>query len=227
MWDAIALGGAAELPLATAIPVFTAFEVLRGIIDQAVCQAKIDHQMDVLRQAYKLLPQKLITHDEQFALYSQLYTDKFPEFAAAADQVTKVRKAIETRWTQVMSFNAERNAAAHAVLTSARVESLRRAYERGDITAQILDSAVIIRLAEDIGRVNSYIAASEDPLSNACRNTAAFDALEKVGDTLRYATESYQAIRAQASLSPLQPLLQSSLDDIRDTQEELRRIQKR
>ena len=213
MYDTLALIAASYLgPEGYACYVFA--KLIQFGFSEEECNKKIQHQKERLDDAFRLLPEKLITPEEQYALYSSSYSSAFGLFAGQSARLNDAQKALQKRWASLMSYNALRNSAAHKVLTASVVNSLAQQYGSNDHITNILNSEAISTLATNVASVNSYISNNQISLLTACANTAGYEIDEKQSDALEYANEADQALLKQSTLAPLHTFLNSSLTQL-------------
>jgi Pre-toxin TG len=194
--------------------VFAVGEVAKFGVESAECNEKIDHQKERLRDAFRLLPEKLIVNRDQFALYTKLYNANFMLFSNQSKEIGTLEHALDTRWAELYAYNAARNAAAHAVLTPAKVALVAKQYGHDDHITNMFDNATLAELAANVGQLNSYVADNESKLILSCGSVEGFENAERQADALKYAEDAYHSMDNVANFAPLRELLQVSVSEL-------------
>jgi hypothetical protein len=225
MWDTIALAGASYF----GPPGYAAFALVefnRFSIEDSICQERIREQREKVRAALQLLPNQLVTPDEQFHMYTDSFAATYPMFADQADKIDALLNSIESRWSDLMAYDAARNAAAHSVLTAAKVDALEKAYGHDDHVTSIFDNAMLTDVAEEISDLNSYIATNEGTMLVSCGDVVGYETAENQEDALRYSEESYKALLRLPHFAPLNNALNISMSEADQTLVEVERLRK-
>lgn len=233
MIDTIVLAAAAEgvkyavISGPTAVAVVLIYKVGRFAWESETCRRRLEQQEERWNEAIKLLPERLIPISEQFGVYERAYAAARVDFAPYLPSLDSAVTALDQRWRELFAYNALRQQAASAVLTSARVEQLRREYEQGGPIARIFNEVALIDLARDVGRVNSYLATGQLTLLSACGDLQGFVSAEDQTDALAFAGASLAAFRARPEFAPLHRLLETSLESVDEAATEAARVSSR
>ncbi len=184
--------------------------IIGGAVVDETCRRKWDEQRDRLRDASQLLPSKLITEPEQWATFQTAEKDSIALFADNGKNVGKAIEALASRWKTLFEANAARAGAAEAVLTSAKIESIRTDLEAGLDPAEIRGQVAIAEAAAGIGNINAAIARGRVSVLTSCLDTEGIKAEEDQRDIVRFSRAQFEAFRAQAAFVPLHALLDNS-----------------
>lgn len=196
--------------------------IIGGAIDTA-CMENWRTQERHLREASALLPQHLITDDEQWSLFQHAEQAAVKRFAEHGAEVRSLTAAVRARWVNLFAANATRAAAADSVLTAARVARIQRDMRNGLDPAAILEQVAVSTVASDIGRVNAAIARGRIKVVTACLNAPGLAVEEDQIDAVAFARAQLEVLRRQASFAPLYDLVERSLVSISTAEQELRR----
>lgn len=184
--------------------------IIGGFVLEENCRKNWDEQRKRVITAANLLPSKLISDDEQWALVEAA---ELGEVATYTEHNRKAEVAIEAlhgRWKTLFAANAARAGAADAVLTIAKVEQIRADLMRGIDPADIRLQVAITDVAADIGRVNDAIARNRVPVITGCLSEAGISAEEEQIDAVRFARAQFKALRSQGGFASLHQLLDQS-----------------
>lgn len=184
--------------------------IIGGFVLEEKCKKNWDEQRDRVANAASLLPSKLITDDEQWALVEAAERSEVVSFTEHGKKAGAAIDALHSRWKTLFAANAARAGAADAVLTVAKVEKIRKDLAHGIDPAEIRLQVAITEVAADIGRVNDAIARSRVPVITGCLSAAGVAAEEDQIDGVLFARAQFKALRAQGGFAPLYPLLDQS-----------------
>jgi len=175
-----------------------------------------------LREASDLLESKLISADEQWALFERAEQNAVVRFTKHGDEVKALTEAVRKRWTNLFAANAARAAAAGAVLSAARVAQIQRDMRNRLDPGAILEQVAITTIASDVGSVNAAIARGRIKVLTACTNTQGLLDEEDQVDSIAFARAQLRVLRRQASFIPLYSMLDGSLNSLSVADQELR-----
>ncbi|MHA3792943.1 hypothetical protein [Sphingomonas sp. YL-JM2C] len=192
--------------------VMAAYLMGRHAWNEQECRRERKRQDRLVSRASRRLGKVLIKPDAQFALYEKLFIENRALFEANTSPALRdAQDKLLERWKNLVAFNAERSAAAHAVLSAAVVENVRRQAAGGGPLDRLFENLGRARLSSDIGRTASYAARKELVAMGACRDAGGLRALEALDEANGYAESVYEAFANQRSLATLQPLLDSRM----------------
>jgi hypothetical protein len=202
-WDDILAGyvGAHYFPYGTAIAV--AYEAGKFINSLKECQNEIDHQQDLVRDAFGLLPSKLITKDEQIADVRAAYSAARGQFKPVFDAGVQFRNALEGQWKELLAFNVSRLDAAHTVLTAEKVDAIQKAFGSDSHLDSILHSSAIIGLSGDLGNLNSFLARGQLSAIQSCASRSGAETVEDQLDSIVVARSIYSTLRTTVAIAPI------------------------
>ncbi|MBO9379325.1 hypothetical protein GG804_21365 [Sphingomonas histidinilytica] len=193
--------------------VMAAYLMGRHAWNEQECRRERKRQDRLVSRASRRLGKVLIKPDAQFALYEKLFLENRALFEASSSPALRdAQDKLLERWKNLVAFNAERSAAAHAVLSAAVIENVRRQAGSGGPLDRLFETLGRARLSSDIGRTASYAARKELTAMRACRDAGGLRALEALDEANGYAESVYEAFGNQRSLATLQPLLDSRME---------------
>lgn len=207
--DTIALGICNALQITYFAYLFV--KLILFFISNAECERRIEQQKQKIREAFRLLPSKLMTPNDLYSLYRGFWLDHSKQFQSENVKVEALLNLLDRRWRDLVAFNALRTKVSDTVLTGEKLRRLRERYGRDDGVTSIFRSAAIIRLTDQIVAFNSYLARQQTTLIRSCGDVDGFKTAENHLDALAYATEAFSLYRRQPSLAPLHDLLDLSL----------------
>ncbi|XNY04005.1 pre-toxin TG domain-containing protein (plasmid) [Sinorhizobium meliloti] len=204
-----------------AIGAFVLFEGIRNIVAEEECSGRVKKQTEIMRRAFALLPDRLISHSAQYALYQEAYATQIKRFSEVSSKLMAMLEQSDRRWRQLFAFNAARAATANAVLTPAKLAALEEEFRTVGDLHDIVSNVAISRFAERFADMNSFLASEQIALLTACRNVPGVRSMEDQRDALSFALASLDVFKGAAALIPLQPLIERSRLQAQSQLEEL------
>lgn len=204
-----------------------AYLVSKSEYDEHRCRERTAKQQALLRDAMALIPTVIIQPEEQYALYARLHFESRQQYAATAAAFGAAHAAALDRWQGLFAANAQRIAAAGAVLTAAKVEALRRRDVSDPLVSRLFDGTGRAEMLAALNRLQSYVTSGQARAVLACNDVTGFMAVEDQRDALAYAAASYSLAARQAAFAPLKPDAEARLHWAEAAKSELQDISAR
>lgn len=201
--------------------VYFTYVVGRSEYDSSVCRKRMREQEALLKRAVERLPDVLIQPEEQFALYERLYAERKQRFAEHSRRLQVVQDDLDARWRGLFASNALRVAAANAVLTTAKVDALRRRYGGDDRVTRMFDAMGRAEVHAAATALHDFVVGRQTRVLTACGDVDGFALVEDQRDALAYAAASYRAFQKQAAFAPLEALFDQRLRTVEAASQEL------
>lgn len=189
--------------------------VRRGVND-AECERRLDRQTRKLKEAARLVPEKLIQPREQYALFASIYDAQLIEFADYSNKFKTLITELEARWKQLFAYNAGRAAVAEAILTAETVSRLREQYERDADVKGMFKNFALADVAKDLTNLRTQLITARWRMRALCNDVNGFYTVEKQHDLLAYSTAIVTLLSEQSVYAPLQKILDATKRDIED-----------
>lgn len=193
-----------------AIAVAVLVKVGRMAYEQKECEDRVNAQRQIMYSAFKLLPDRLIGHAEQLALYQGAYASQVAKFAAISNKIKALTDQSEKRWKELFTYNAARQATANTVLTPAKVSLIEKEYQTSGDLHDIFSNIAISRFATKIQEMNSYLAEQQVKLLSVCGEVAGIQLVEDQQDALAFGLASLGAFTGKTQFIPLKRLIDRS-----------------
>ncbi len=184
--------------------------IVGGAVINESCRQRWDQQREKMVEAARLLPSKLITEPEQWAAFQSAEQAAIGLFRENGQKVDVALDALDERWKLLFAANAARAAAAEAVLTTAKIQQIRRDLAAGLDPAGIREQAALTEVASGVTQLNAAVARGRVEVITRCLNTGGVAAEENQRDAVRFSRAQFKAFRDQAAFVPLHDLLDQS-----------------
>lgn len=167
------------------------------------CRKHIDAENELARAAVEKLGEVLPTTKEQFAEYERIITAAQNRFSTMHGASRSVLTRLDSQWQLLMAAAIANERAAATVLTSSRLDALRRAYEEGDSLQHVFDEVALSQLTKEIGAAYADVFASERSVGRACRNANGVQVAEDHLDLRRQRVAELKTLERVAAYAPL------------------------
>lgn len=193
--------------------------VAYGLLKMAVLSHQLreyQKQREKVQQAVALLPEKLISADAQFQIYSDASVQAQAQFADNFKALEEASDKLRASVKQLFSLSVARANVARQSLNQSKLDLIAAQYAQG-LLRDAIDERTLITTFQELRTYHAHLAAREIAFLEGCGDTKGIAAAEDWQDGLAEAKALYAEIATEGRLAPLQDaltIMQGQIDPI-------------